>query len=420
MPNWLRHWRDWALADWWFPLRRGQEPEAQRSQVPQQQSFHFGYELDGQTIRHEPIPWCADQAFVEVLLRFPPGLVRRKSDFRLCLEGCAPIAPSSLRPAEEGQDWLRFPLPMPRAPSLVELRFRRKRLGQAALPFLSESHFLDHLHLHWPTVSVHLGAHTQACQAFIGTQGKGMIMGGLLTSPTCLLPLRRLEMWVELIEPQAAEPQALPVRLPPSHWLHHEAMVQVASLSRVRRVGLGQVRFRVGDHILANKEFQVLSPSALKAAVQLLDHQYIVRDGEQHVKLLRQPPLEEAGWVGVCFLLGSSLPGLAATVPITVRLVAAKNRSSKELAVQPDFLVSDGPTPFFSPLVQWADLQEIEAFEILCRGRRLGRVPVRPLPRAKFTSEGGFQMAGEELAWTATAEEELQARLKKLGTKIPW
>lgn len=420
MPNWLRHWRDWALADWWYPTRSNHELDLQRSPIPEQQSFHFAYEMDGQTVRHEPIPWCADQAFVDVLLRFPPGLVRRKSDFQLRLEDAAPVAPSSLRPAEEGQDWLRFPLPVPQQPALMELRFRNKLLGQAAIPFVSESQFLDHLQVLWPTLSVHMGAHTVACQAFIGQQCKGLIMGGLLTSPTSLLPLRRLDLAIEVIEPKDSRKQRLPIQLPAQHWCGREAMVQVAALERIRRMGLGHVRWRVGEHILANKEFQVLSKSALNSAAQLLGHQYVHRDAKQQVKLLKYPPKDETGWLGVCFFLGSSLPGLAATVQVQVNLVGKQEATRKEFMDNVELLLTDGPTPFFSPMVRMADLHSIEAIELCSQGRRVGTVLFRPIPHAQFTSEGGFKMGEADVNWTSIAEDELQIRLKKLGTKIPW
>src|SRR5689334_19979858 len=101
---WIKHWRDWAMHDLWFMHRIGLQPQA----------LHFSYEKAGLTLHDQPIPWNAEVVLVEASLRPPPGGIRRKTDFQVCVAGQEPIPAESIH-RQEGQDncHLFFRLPPP-------------------------------------------------------------------------------------------------------------------------------------------------------------------------------------------------------------------------------------------------------------------------------------------------------------------
>ena len=63
-----------------------------RSSGPQVQGLHYAYVKGGLIVHNEPVPWNADAVLVHVLLRFPNGTARRKTDFSLRQPGQPPAA----------------------------------------------------------------------------------------------------------------------------------------------------------------------------------------------------------------------------------------------------------------------------------------------------------------------------------------
>jgi hypothetical protein len=103
---------------------------------------------------------------------------------------------------------------------------------------------------------------------------------------------------------------------------------------------------------------------------------------------------------------------MAALCPLEVR-VQSKGAEPAPLLHAQQFLVTDGPTPFTPGTVAVSDLENVTAFELLCRGQMLGLLSTSPAPVANFTSEGGYKPP-EDYGWNSAAEEELSDRLSRL------
>src|SRR5262249_41791183 len=103
---WVRHWRDWAMREFWRFHRSTAVP----------QSLHLSWELAGLSVADGPVPWCAEAVVVEAIIRLPPSVGRSKDDFTLRLPGRPPARAEPLRRVE-GADRYRavFRLPPPGA-----------------------------------------------------------------------------------------------------------------------------------------------------------------------------------------------------------------------------------------------------------------------------------------------------------------
>jgi hypothetical protein len=83
------------------------------------------------------------------------------------------------------------------------------------------------------------------------------------------------------------------------------------------------------------------------------------------------------------------------------------------LLLEQEVLVSDGPAVVAPGTLDAADLAGVSGFDLSVGGVSLGQLPLRPMPVASFTSEGGFAPP-EEYTWSAAAEEEMNERLGRL------
>jgi hypothetical protein len=385
-----------------------------RSSGPQVQSLQLSYEKAGLLVRHQPIPWNADVVWVDALIRFQSGVVRRKTDFQLHIPGEPPLTATTLHRHEDHDVFrLQFRVTTPRQPTTVELYWKTCPLGQAVMPLLSAAEFVDKLQVQSPTVLVRLGDYTVPCRAFLGAQGRGLIACGLLTSGTCLAPLLDLDLAVEFIDHCEGQSQRVPVRLIGSQLAANHALLSVVAPKRPRRLGLWLVQWMLGDRVLARSEVRVLSQSALRRALYLADTRYVHQDPKGMPILTRHmPTLADGGRIGPCFLVATREPGLAALCNLEVRIQHKSQPKVTELPSQ-EVLVTDGPSLFLPGTVRMEDLSDIAAFELMSRGRALGLLPTAPAPMANFTSEGGFQTAGD-YPWNPAADDELADRLGKL------
>ncbi len=81
---------------------------------------------------------------------------------------------------------------------MAELSWRDRSLGQTTLPVFGPEEFAQKISVQMPTANVRLGEQTVACQTFVATQSQGLIVSGLLQSPTSLVPLQELGLRVEM------------------------------------------------------------------------------------------------------------------------------------------------------------------------------------------------------------------------------
>ncbi len=406
MWRWIKRWRDWAMRELFWPLSRNSGPQAQ--------SLHFSYEKAGLTVRNDPIPWNADSVTVEAVLRFPTSVARRKTDFHLRVTGLGSLTAVTLHRHEENDLFrLQFRLPPLKHNANVELYWRSTLLIQAVLPLLTMDEFVENLRVESPTIFVRLGEHTVPCQAFVGTQCRGIMAGGRLLSPTSLLPLVDLDPSIEFTDHRSRQTHTVPLRLISSQLVQNEALVNVACPRRPRRLGVWSASWVLSGRVLARSEARVISQSAFRRSLYVADSRYVHQDEKGVAAITRHVPLLTAKCrIGPCFLIASREPGVAGLCPVEVR-AQAKGSAKMQGLTEQEVLVTDGPSLFLPGTIGVEDLQDLTAFELLSRNQSLGLLSMCPAPSASFSSEGGFKPP-DDYSWNAVAEEELSDRLTKL------
>jgi hypothetical protein len=405
MWHWIKRWRDWAMHNNLWPLHRI---------GPQPQALHYSYEKAGLTVHDQPIPWNAEAVVVEATVRISSGAPRKKADFVLTVPGLDPQPAESLR-RPEGEDFHRalFRLPPLSAAAAAEVRWRDRVLGQITLPVLTREAFVQNLRLQMPTLFARLGDETVACQTFVSTQCRGLMVTGLLTSPTSLVPLLDLDLQVEFRSERGASPHTVPARLCSSQLAGRQALVTVVPKRLPRRIGNWLATWRLGEQPLATQRVRAISQRAFQKSLRISDTRFVVQAPRGGVKLARQlPPPDDAKRVGPCFLVCSREPGMAGLCHLQVR-AQVPGAVQQPVLLEEEVLVSDGPTPIAPGTLDRADLAQVTGFELCLKGRSIGAMSLCPAPTAAFTAEGGFRET-QEYCWSSGAEEELNERLGRL------
>lgn len=428
MHNWLKHWRDWAMREFWWLLQRHNNIRIT--------GIHCSYEKAGIVVRGEPIPWNADAVLVEVLVRFPVGAVRRKSDFTLRTNALESVVPACLLQRRGTEDCFaaQFRFVPTKELRSVEVLWRDRPVAQTAVQSLSPTEFMAGLRIERATTFARLGDYTVPCRAVLTKQCSGLLAAALLRSPTSLLPLADLDLHVEFAEfPRRAgmsgtsgngseetwenhgdNPRYIvPVRLTGSQLAQKEAQVIVAAPRSPKRIGLWVVSWKSGRQTLARSEVRILAKKSLGKSLYSADARYVHQDKSGRLTITKAlPALGEGERLGPCFLVASREEGLAALCSLEV---AGRQRGQSLLPLHAQqVLISDVPTPFAPGTVSDADLANLIAFELRQGNQVLGAISTCPAPTASFTSEGGFKMAPDDYPWSPASEEELNARMQRL------
>lgn len=401
---WMKRWRDWAMHDLWTMHRVS----------PQPQALHYSYEKAGLTLHDQPIPWNAEAVLVEAMVRFPPAVSRRKSDFLVRLPRQEPVPSESLRQDEhDGRHRVLFRLPVPAHSTSIELLYRNVVLAQLTLPVLSYEEFLRGLRLQMPTLFVRLGEQSVACQTYVATQCRGLLVSGLLTSPTSLVPLLDLGLQVRFQSEKGNIAHTVEARLSSSQLVGRQALVTVVPRRFPRRIGNWQVSWYAGDQPLAHHHVRAISQRTFQRSLRLADTRFAVRRAKDVITLTRHlPPLDDVVSVGPCFLVSSGEQGMAGLCRLQVRAQLPGN-GPQPLLREEEMLITDGPTVFAPGTLDVDDLVRVTGFELRHRGGVLGVLSLCPAPTATFTAEGGFKQP-QDFSWSAAAEEELNERLNRL------
>ncbi|HEV3448867.1 MAG TPA: hypothetical protein VG099_29795 [Gemmataceae bacterium] len=402
---WIKRWRDWAMNDLWSMHRSSPQPHA----------LHYSYEKAGLTLHDQPIPWNAEAVLVEALVRLPPGSQRRKADFQLRHGRQEPIAPESMRRDETSSEHHRlvFRMMPPALPVTVELIYKDHHFGQLTLPVLTREEFLKRLRLEMPTLYVRLGNQSVACQTFVASQCRGLLLSTLVSSPTSLVPLLDLGLHVEFRSERASTSYTAPATLSSSQLAGNQALITLMPRRFPRRMGSWLATWIVGDRPLVKQQIQAISQSHFRHSLRVCDTRFVIQRDKEGVYLTRHmPPLAGVARVGPCFLLSSKEPGMAGLCPLQVR-TQVPGSVRPPLLVEEELLVTDGPTMFAPGTVDAADLDQVSAFELRTKGSSLGTMPLSPVPAAFFTAEGGFRTTFD-FPWSGAADEELTDRLSRL------
>jgi hypothetical protein len=401
---WIKRWRDWAMHDLWPLYRLG----------PQSQALHYSYEKAGLVVYDQPVPWNAEAVLVEASLRLSPSQSRRKADFELRLPGQKSIPADQLRRVENDERYtVSFRLPPPGATVNVELMFRQHPLGQLSVPHLSRDDFIQNLRLQMPTVYARIGSDTVACQTFVTSQCKGMLVSTLLQSPTSLAPLLDLDLQVEFSCERGGTPQRVPAVLCSSQLAGRQALATVVPHKLPRRQGAYTAAWVLGDQVLATQKVRGISQRSFQRSLRVSDTRFVSQHGAGGVRLSRQvPPMDQVHRLGPCFLICSCEPGMAGLCHLQVSAQVA-GAVQPPLMFEQDVLITDGPTMVAPGTLDVADLKQVSGFEIRSKRRLLGVLSLSPAPVANFTNEGGFK-APQDFTWSAAAEEEMTERLNRL------
>lgn len=403
MLPWIERFDDW--------VRRNLRGIVQR--LPRLEALHHGYEKAGLQVWGQPLPWCAESVFVEAHVRFSSLPSFRKEDFALHLTGRSPVSPTQLRRSSStDQAQIRFRVPAGTSTLHGELFYRGVPWLSLTLPYLSQEAFLSSLRLEHPTVAVRLGKQSVPCQTYLARQCRGLMVGGLLSSPTSLLPLLDLSCRVEGRSHKGTLVQA-PVSFSSGQLLGQQALVQVILDRLGRRPQRWTLQWIIGDRILEHGLCQGVSLATFQRSLRILNERFLALDSQGRAAL-RALPTVLAGddRLGPCFFLASSLPGMAAWARLEVGVQRPGSEGLTD-KVEPRVLVQDVPT-LVSPGT-WAipQLERASGFALHVQGHSLGLLSLRPAPHADFTSEGGFT-AAPSFPWTQAEEEEMTERLNRL------
>jgi hypothetical protein len=401
---WIKRWRDWAMHDLWPLHRIG----------PQPQALHYSYEKAGLTIHDQAIPWNAEAVLVEAAVRLPAGRPRRKADFQLKVGRQDPISPESMR-KEENDDRHRlfFRVSPPAQNVTAELLYQNYALGQLTLPVLSREDFLKQVQLQMPTLFVRIGDQSVACQTFVATQCRGLLLSAVVTSPTSLVPLLDLGLHVEIRAERSGTCHTVPVRLCSSQLTGRQALLTVVPRRFPKRIGTWLATWVLGDRPLATHPIRAISQSHFRRSLRVSDTRFVLQRDSKGMSLSRHvPPLAGIGRLGPCFLVSSKEPGMAGMCELQVR-TQVPGSIQPPLLVEEQVLITDGPTMFVPGTVVASELGQVAGFELRTKGRQLGTLSLSPAPAATFTCEGGFK-SSHEFPWSAAAEDELTDRLARL------
>ena len=400
----IKRWRDWAMHELGPGHRHGFGVRG----------LHFGYEKTGLSVRDQPIPWNAEAVFVEADIPVLTSGARRKSDFQLHIPRQELLLPELLH-REEGEESQRvfFRFTPPGRTTVAELLYRGHLLGTFTLPFLSAQEFIRGLDLQMPTLFARFGDQSVACQTFVATQCRGLHFSALLTSPTSLAPLSDLGIRVELASECGGAAQVAFANLSSSQLAGNRTLVTVLPRRFYRRIGKWTANWQVRDRRLAVQEVRSISQRQFRHSLRVADTRFVHQLKNQKVEITRHlPPLSNVERIGPCFFLSSKEPGMAGVCDLQMRTLVLGARRPP-LLVEDSLLVTDGPTMFAPGTVDVADLDQVTAFELRCKGNILGTLPLCPAPSAAFNAEGGFKPPAE-FSWSTAAEEELGDRMSRL------
>jgi hypothetical protein len=398
---WIKHWLDWVMSDVLHLTRTR----------PYGQAIYTRYEKAGLVLYDLPVPWSADAVVVEVNFKSRPAA--RKADFAIRLPGAEPVLPESLRPIGEDRHRLLFRLPVPPGSTIGELLWKNRFLSRVTIPVLTSADFLSGLRLTLPTVAVRLGSQTVAAQTFAAVQCKGIVATCVLRSPTPLAPVADLGLRAVFRSGRTGGTYEVPAALSSTQLRATEALVTAVSPKHPRRVGDWTVSWHIGARELCSQQVEALPARQFEQSLRVSDVRFVVGDKAGGVKVVKQPPpAGEASRVGPCFLVASSVPGMAGLCRLQVNAMVPGEGNGAVL-MEEEVLVTDGPAVFAPGMVEAEDLARLSGFELRHKGRVLGIASLSPVPTAVLNAEGGFKPPAD-FAWSNAADDELSERLTRL------
>ncbi|MBP3955724.1 hypothetical protein J8F10_10565 [Gemmata sp. G18] len=399
MPQWTTPWLAWARDN----LFRRARPRAVAASV--------GFERAGVTRWESPVPWTADAAVLDVLLRLPLS-ARRKTDFALRLPN-ATFSADALKPDSDDRFRVSFRFPVPADTVHGDVLWNGRVLATVPVHVLTPDRFLTSLSLTSATVTARFGAGTVAATALVPDRCDGLLATAVLRCPTALAPLAELGLRVVFHDALSGHDFVAPVSLGAAQLARTEAVVAAVCPGAPRHASAWWVTWVAGERTLTSQRIHAIAASRFDAGVRVLETRFALLDATGAVRTTKVPVLGGAERVGPCFVLCGSEPGAAALCrfEITGMVNGLPDPATRREA---DAIVTDGPTVFVPALFDVGELTGVSGFELHLNGRLLGSASLRPVPAARLTGEGGFAPP-PEFAWSAAADHELADRLKRLS-----
>jgi hypothetical protein len=399
MPRWTTRWLAWARDNLF------------RRAKPRPLSAAVGYERAGGTRWDSPIPWTADAAVVDVLVRLPLA-ARRKTDFAFRLP-FATFPADSIRPDLDDRCRVTFRFPVPTDAFRGDLLWKGRVLASIPVHVLTPGSFLAGLAVTNPTVSVRLGGSTVAATAFVPDRCEGLLAAALLRCQTALTPLAELGVKAVFHDEFTGRAHVVPVALTAAQLARSEAVAVAACPAVPHHVGGWWVSWLAGDRTLTTQRVHAIAADRFESGVRLLESRFAVIDSGGAVRTVKLPPsLVGAERVGPCFVLNGSEAGAAGVCRFEVMGIST-GELYPVLWRDAEAVVTDGPSVFVPALFDASQLDRVSGFELRLNGRLLGVASLRPVPAALLNGEGGFTPP-PEFTWSSAADDELADRLKRL------
>jgi hypothetical protein len=398
MPHWTTRSLAWARDNLLRPR-------------PRALSATVGYERAGLARWGEPVPWTADAALAEVRLAVRPS-ARRKPDFALRLAH-GTFAADALRVEADGTCRACFRFPVPPETGAAEVLWRGRPLATVPVRAVWPAGFLAGLALGDFVLAARFGDTTATVAALVPGDSDALLASAVLRAPGGLQLLPDVGLEVRFACEATGYAVAVPVRPSAQQLARAEALVAAACPDVPREPGTWTVTVAAGARELALRRVSVLPRARFEAGVRAVETRFAVREPSGAMRSAKGPELAGAARAGPCFVLCGSDPGAAARCRFEVLAVPTDPFAPPHL-FEADAVVTDSPAPFVPALFDAAELEHYGEFELRLNDRLLGVASLRPVPRAALTAEGGFAPP-EEFVWSSAAEEELAARLRRLG-----
>jgi hypothetical protein len=401
----MTHWRDWAKPKFW-PASPG---------APRAQTCCFYYEKCGLQIRDEPIPWCAESVIVEVAVKLPAGVPRRRTDFRLEFHDRQTTGPDQFFRADASEEHIvSFRFPVLERSGSVGIAWRNARFAEISLPFLSCEDFIRNVRLERPTVFARIGEDSVACQTFVVNQCREVMAAAMLESPTSLAPIQDAGLTVDVRNERGETLQSLPLRLTASQLASRQALVALAPRRFPRRIGTWYVAWMIAGRPLAVTMMRAISAAYFHRSLRSQDARFVIwplRGAAQPSRgLLPDHAFKTAS---PCFIVSSREPGMAGRAAMQI-VAQPQCAGVPSVLWEGKMLITDGPVRVAPVVIDRAALVGWGGFELRTPEDSIATLSTSPIPSATFTGEAGFRPPGD-YAWTAAADDELNDRLNRLG-----
>jgi hypothetical protein len=401
----MTHWRDWAKPRLWTA-----GPGA-----PRAETCRFYYEKGGLQIRDEPIPWCADSVIVEVAVKMPMGVPRRRADFRLDLADRQTIAPDQFFRADTSDEHvISFRFPRLERSSTVAVTWRNVRFVEISLPYLDCDDFIRNIRLERPAVFARIGEDSVACQTFVVNQCREVMAAGLLDSPTSLAPVHDAGLTLDVRNERGEVLQSLPLRLTASQLASRQALVALAPRRFARRIGTWYVAWMIAGRPLAVTMMRAISAAYFHRSLRSQDARFIVQPLRGAARPSRGLLADQAFKTAApCFIISSRESGMAGRAALQI-LAHSQNALAPSVLWEDRMLITDGPMRIAPIVMDRTSLGSWSSFELRTSEDSIAVLSTSPIPSAVFTGEAGFRPPGD-YAWSAAADDELNDRLNRLN-----